>query len=241
VAGDRLLRILTKLSSGGVTEPDAARLCEVCADISGMSGAGILLMDGEVQKGSVCSSNEVSALIEELQYTLGEGPCVDAYRSDRPVIEPDLAAPSTPRWLAFTPPAVEAGARAIFGFPLQVGGIRIGALNLYRDRPGPLSEEQYDDALVLAGVAAQTVLAMQVQAPPGMLAAQLDEGADFRLVVHQAAGMVSVQLGVSVGEALVRLRAYAFANDRLLTEVAEAVVGLHLRLNDDHMPDAASG
>jgi GAF domain-containing protein len=241
VAGDRLLRILTKLSSGGVTEPDAARLCEVCADISGMSGAGILLMDGEVQKGSVCSSNEVSALIEELQYTLGEGPCVDAYRSDRPVIEPDLAAPSTPRWLAFTPPAVEAGARAIFGFPLQVGGIRIGALNLYRDRPGPLSDEQYDDALVLAGVAAQTVLAMQVQAPPGMLAAQLDEGADFRLVVHQAAGMVSVQLGVSVGEALVRLRAYAFANDRLLTEVAEAVVGLHLRLNDDHMPDAASG
>jgi hypothetical protein len=224
-----------------VTEPDAARLCEVCADISGMSGAGILLMDGEVQKGSVCSSNEVSALIEELQYTLGEGPCVDAYRSDRPVIEPDLAAPSTPRWLAFTPPAVEAGARAIFGFPLQVGGIRIGALNLYRDRPGPLSDEQYDDALVLAGVAAQTVLAMQVQAPPGMLAAQLDEGADFRLVVHQAAGMVSVQLGVSVGEALVRLRAYAFANDRLLTEVAEAVVGLHLRLNDDHMPDAASG
>ncbi|MDQ1491047.1 MAG: hypothetical protein QOD57_1244 [Actinomycetota bacterium] len=241
MAGDRLLRILTKLSSGGVTEPDAARLCEVCADISGMSGAGILLMDGEVQKGSVCSSNEVSALIEELQYTLGEGPCVDAYRSDRPVIEPDLAAPSTPRWLAFTPPAVEAGARAIFGFPLQVGGIRIGALNLYRDRPGPLSDEQYDDALVLAGVAAQTVLAMQVQAPPGMLAAQLDEGADFRLVVHQAAGMVSVQLGVSVGEALVRLRAYAFANDRLLTEVAEAVVGLHLRLNDDHMPDAASG
>jgi hypothetical protein len=232
VAGDRLLRILTKLSSGGVTEPDAARLCEVCADISGMSGAGILLMDGEVQKGSVCSSNEVSALIEELQYTLGEGPCVDAYRSDRPVIEPDLAAPSTPRWLAFTPPAVEAGARAIFGFPLQVGGIRIGALNLYRDRPGPLSDEQYDDALVLAGVAAQTVLAMQVQAPPGMLAAQLDEGADFRLVVHQAAGMVSVQLGVSVGEALVRLRAYAFANDCLLTEVAEAVVGRQLRLDD---------
>jgi hypothetical protein len=201
----------------------------VCADVAAMSGAGIMLMSGDVPGGSVCTTNEVSALIEELQYTLGEGPCVDAYNSDRPILEPDLADPGTPRWLAFTPPAVEAGARAVFGFPLQVGAVRLGALNLYRDRPGPLSSDQYADSLVLAGVAARAMLAMQAQAPPGMLGAELEEGANFRLVVHQAAGMVAVQLGVRVGEALVRLRAYAFGNDRLLTEVAEEVVGRRLR------------
>jgi hypothetical protein len=225
------LRILAQLSSGGDTAPGGPRLCEVCADVADMSGAGIMLMSGDVPRGSVCTTNAVSALIEELQYTLGEGPCVDAYNSDRPVLEPDLADPGTPRWVAFTPPAVEAGARAVFGFPLQVGAVRLGALNLYRDRPGPLSEEQYADALVLADVAARAVLAMQAQAPPGMLGAELEEGANFRLVVHQASGMVAVQLRVSVGEALVRLRAYAFGSGRLLTKVAEEVVGRQLRFD----------
>jgi len=232
VPGDRLLRILTLLSSGGVTAPATARLCDVCADVTAMSGAGIMLMSGEAPAGSVCSTNQVSALIEELQYTLGEGPCVEAYHEDRPVLEPDLADPDTPRWVAFTPPAVEAGARAVFGFPLQVGAVRLGALNLYRDRPGSLSDDQYADALVLAGVAARAVLAMQAQAPPGALAPELELEANFQFVVHQASGMVAVQLGVGVGEALVRLRAYAFANDRPVTEVAEDVVGRRLRFDD---------
>ena len=82
MAGDRLLRILARLTSGSTTEPEPARLCEVCADVALMSGAGIMLMTGDTQQGSVCSSNEVSALIEELQFTLGEGPCVDAHRDD---------------------------------------------------------------------------------------------------------------------------------------------------------------
>ncbi|CAN5823408.1 hypothetical protein BH20ACT4_BH20ACT4_14940 [soil metagenome] len=105
-----------------------------------MSGAGIMLMSGDLPQGSVCTTNEVSALIEDLQYTLGEGPCVDAARQHRPVLEPDLADPERAPWIAFTPPAVEAGARAIFGFPLDVGAVRLGALNLYRDRPGSLTE-----------------------------------------------------------------------------------------------------
>src|SRR5437588_2104919 len=232
MAGDRLLRILAHLSSRATTEPEPARLCEVCADVSLMTGAGIMLMTGDVQRGSVCSSNDVSALIEELQYTLGEGPCVDAYHEDRPVLEPDLASQGASRWLAFASPAVAAGARAVFGFPLQVGGIRLGALNLYRDQPGPMSEEQFADSLVLAGLAAQAVLAMQAHASPGALATELEGGADFRFVVHQASGMVAVQLGVSVGEALVRLRAYAFGNDRLLGGVAEAIVARTLRLDN---------
>lgn len=196
-----------------------------------MTGAGIMLMSGDIPRGSVCTTNDVSALIEELQYSLGEGPCVDAYNEDRPVLEPDLAHPNEPRWPAFTAPALEAGALAVFGFPLQVGAVRLGALNLYRDRTGPLSEDQHADALVMAEVAAQAVLAMQAGAPPGELAAELEAGADFRYVVHQASGMVAAQLDVSVGVALIRLRAYAFANDRPLNEVAEDVVARRLRFD----------
>jgi hypothetical protein len=168
-------------------------------------------------------------VIEELQYTLGEGPCIDAYQHDKPVLEPDLADPAVPRWLGFRARALTAGARAVFGFPLQVGTIRLGALNLYRDRPGALDDEQHADAVVMADVAARAVLSMQANAPPETLAAELEAGADLRFVVHQAAGMVSAQLEVSVGEALVRLRAYAFANDRLLTDVANEVVARRLR------------
>ena len=226
--GDRRLRILARFSSAG-SEPDTARLCAVCADVALMSGAGIMLMADDVQHGWVCSSNEVSARIEELQYTLGEGPCVDAYVEQRPVLEPDLADPATPRWVAFAPSAVQAGVRAVFGFPLRVGDLWLGSLNLYRDRPGPLSDDQYADSLVLAEVVAHAVLSMQAGAKPGALPEALEEGADFRFVVHQASGMVAAQLDVEVGEALARLRAYAFASDQPLTKVAEAVVRRELR------------
>ncbi len=95
---------------------------------------------------------------------------------------------------------------------------------MYRDQPGPLSDEQHADALVMADVAAQAVLVLQANATPGRLAAELEKGADFHYVVHQASGMVVGQLEVSVGQALVRLRAYAFGNDRPLVEVADDVV-----------------
>jgi hypothetical protein len=239
VSADRLHRILAELSSGSSAEPGTARLCEVSADIAAVTGAGIMLMSGDVPRGSVCTSDKVSALVEELQYMLGEGPCVDAYRQGRPVLEPDLAHPVRARWFAFTPPAVEAGVRAVFGFPLQVGVVRLGALNLYRDRLGPLSDDQHADSLVMAGVAAKAVLVMQADAPPGALAAELEAGGNFQLVVHQASGMVAVQLGVSVGQALVRLRAHAFGNNRLIAEVARDVVDRRLRF--DARTDDAGG
>jgi len=189
-----------------------------------------MLMSGDMPRGSLCTTNEVSQLIEELQYTLGEGPCVDAYRLDRVVAEPNLADPVARRWPAFSPPALEAGVRAVFGFPLRVGTVRLGALNLYRDRPGPLSGDQHADALVIADVAARWVLEAQAGAPFGAVAGELEAGADFHFAVHNAAGMVSVQEGISVTEALIRLRAYAFSNDRLLADVAQDVVARRLRL-----------
>ena len=228
MVADRLVRIMARMSGSDGSEP--VRLCEVCADVSQMSGAGIMLVTGDVQQGSVCSSNAVSHLIEELQFTLGEGPCVDAHRERRPVFEPELASSGVSRWLAFTPAAVTAGAQAVFGFPLQVGGVGLGALNLYRDSPGPMSDDQCADTLVLADVAAHAVLAMQYNAPPGALGTHLE--ANFRFVVHQASGMAAVQLGVTVSEALIRMRAYAFGHDRLLTDVAADIVARKLRLDD---------
>jgi GAF domain-containing protein len=231
VAGDRLTRILAELSTKGDEVQSSTRLCEVSARVLAVAGAGVMLMSGDVPRGSLCTTNEVSRVIEDLQYTLGEGPCVDAYHQDRVVLEPDLADPQTPRWLAFTPAAVQAGARAVFGFPVRVGGVRLGALNVYQDRPGPLSDDQHADALVMADVVAQWVLEMQAGAAPGTLAQELEAGSEFYFVVHNAAGVVSVQLGVSVTEALIRMRAYAFTNGRLVRDVAEDVVARRIRLS----------
>jgi hypothetical protein len=228
--GARRLRILARLVDGAPELP-TRRLCEVCAEVTGMSGAGIMLMSGDVPRGSLCTTNEVSHLIEQLQDALGEGPCVDAYQEDRPVLEPDLINPNVRRWPAFSGPALDAGVRAVFGFPLRVGAVRLGALNLYSERAATFTDEQHADALVMADVAAHAVILLQANAPPGRLAAALEEGADFQYVVHQAAGMVAVQLGIGVGDALVRLRAYAFGNDRRLTEVAGAVVARTLRFD----------
>ena len=216
--------------SAGAESWSSPRLCGACRELVGVSGAGVMLMSGDVPRGSLCASDQVSHLIEDLQYTMGEGPCVDAYRQDRVVTEPDLADPATPRWLAFTPRAVRAGVRAVFGFPLRVGTVRLGALNLYRDAPGPLTDDQHADALVVADVTARWVLEMQSGAPAEMVAKELEIGADFHFTVHNAAGIVSVREGISVTEALIRLRAFAFSHDRLLAEVANDVIAHRLRL-----------
>lgn len=229
---ERRLAILGRLFDQGEGFT-TARLCQVCAEISGATGAGVMLMAGDIPRGSVCSTDAVSALIEQLQFDLGEGPCVDAYHQDRPVLEPDLADPHAPRWLAFTGPAVAAGARAVFGFPLQVGAVRLGALNLYNDRPGDLTDDQYIDALIMADVAAQAVLLLQADAPPDTVAADLESNSNFQYVVHQASGMVAAQLDVTVSQALIRLRAHAFGNNRALTDVARDVVDRRLRFDAD--------
>lgn len=233
-AGSRRMHALALLAAPTAPELETKRLCEVCAEVTGMTGAGIMLMAGDAPQGSLCSTDEVSELIEQLQYALGEGPCVDAYQQGRPVLEPDLRHPVTPRWLSFAGPAAAAGARAVFGFPMQLGAVRLGALNLYCDQAGQISDDQHAEALVMAGIAAQAVLVFQAKAPPGSLAVELEANADFHYNVHQAAGMVSVQLGVSVREALVRVRAHSFAVDKPLAAIAQDVVDRRLRFEPEN-------
>lgn len=235
---ERRLELLDRIL-GGSGDIDTRRLCDVCADETGVTGAGIMLMSGDLVRGSVCTTDSVSTLIEQLQDELGQGPCIDAHDQNRPVLEPDLAAPAIVRWPAFTGPAVEAGARAVFGFPLRVGAVRLGALNLYNDATGPLTDDAHADALMMADISAQALLILQANAPEGAVATELEANADFQYVVHQAAGMIAAQLDVSVGHALVRLRAHAFAIERPLTEIARDVVDRHLRfdVHDDEEPE----
>ena len=205
------------------------RLCESAAAVLAMTGAGIaLITPAGAHRLTVCSTDAVSALVEDLQFSYGEGPCVDAFNHDRPVGEADLPVDGSIRWPAFSPPAVSAGVAAVFGFPLRVAGVRLGALNLYRDHIGPLSSEQHEDALVVADVLANQILAIQQAAPPGTLAAGLVDGSDQRLVVHQASGMIAVQIDASVDDALLRLRAYSFAHDETMSVVATRVVNREL-------------
>ena len=149
-----------------------------------------------------------------------------------PAAEPDVADPRRARWPTFTPLAEDAGAAAIFSFPLRVGGARLGALTLYQRRAGRLTDDQHADALVMAEVVVGAVLAQQAGARPGDLAAELEALSSSAAEVHQASGMVSVQLGVSVAEALLRLRAHAYAEGRALAAVAGDVTAGRLRLSE---------
>jgi hypothetical protein len=121
------------------------------------------------------------------------------------------------------------GVRAVSGFSLRAGAVRLGALSLCRDCRGSLSGGRHAEALV-ADVAARWVLEAQAGARLDVVAGELRAGAGFQLAVLDAAGMVLAREGISVTGALIRLRAFAFSSDRLLADVAEDVVARRLGL-----------
>lgn len=225
---ERWLRIATAFGARLGPEPTPAGMCAASADLLAAGGAGILVM-ATGGPGATFSSNPLAAELEDLQLTLGTGPRVEAHTGGVPVLECDLGAASADRWVGFSGPAVEAGARSVFSFPLRVGAARLGALTLYQPALGPLDGDVYADALVLAEVVTRALLATQAGVPDGSLAAGLRDEAAFDTCVHQASGMVSVQLEVDVREALARLRARAFADGIALGAVAAEVVALRLR------------
>jgi hypothetical protein len=151
------------------------------------------------------------------------------------VLIPDLES-MTARWPGFAPASAAAGARAMFALPLQAGAIRVGVLTLYRTRPGPLAPPELADALVLADIALQLILdaGAGILSPPDCR--PLSGLSDRRAEVYQATGMISVQLGVSLEEAFVRLRAHAFASSTALADVADEVVTRALRFEPDPEP-----
>ena len=223
MSSESRLRIAEVLSAIAEVEIEP-KLCSTCAGFVGLSGAAIVVMTDGPHRAVLCSSNATAAALEDLQTTLGEGPGIDAYRRGVPVVEADLAQSGRSQWLAFAEPAMEAGAAAVFAFPLRVGALRLGALTFSHDRSGRLSDDQYADARTVADVVTHVVLALQAKAPPGTVARALAAAADDSVEIHQATGMLSVRLGVTLGEAMVRLRAMAYSEGRLLAEVARDVI-----------------
>lgn len=232
----RLFAILERLATYGADGSGTLRLCELSAELTGTSGASIMLLSDHLTHGSLCTSDGVAAYLDDLQFTLGEGPAFDAHDEGVVVAAPDLSTPTRTEWVILTPQAVRAGVQAMFAFPIRIGAVRLGALTLYRHLAGPLTDTQHRDGLLMADVAARTILALQADAPPGSVASELESGANFHLVVHQAAGMVSVQLDVGVTEALVRLRAMAFRNGQSVDEVSRDVVARRRRLSEPERP-----
>jgi len=229
---EQLLEILHGLADDREAgQGSGARLVASCVSVLAVTGAGIMIMVDGGHRGTLGSSDATMGVVEELQFTLGEGPCLDSYRLGQPVFEPALADPTTARWPLFTPPAVEAGVQAIFGFPLHIGAIRLGALDIYLDRPGDLTEAQLADALVMADVVTHEILELQAGAPADALASELDTASNLRAVVHQASGMLAVQLEIPITDALIRLRAHTYAAQRLVNDVAGDVVARRLLIH----------
>ena len=207
------------------------RVCHACVDLLDVDGAAIVLFGDDGHVATMSVSDAAMGRLEELQFVLGEGPGVEAHASGRMVWEPDLAGPGRTRWSAYASAAADEGIRAVFAFPVRTGGVRLGALDVSRRAPGPLDRSQTTIAVQLAELATAAMLFL----PPGM--ASQDRRADsevtgrVRARVHQAAGMISEQLDVTVGEALARLRAHAYAENEPIDDVAGDVIARRLRLD----------
>jgi hypothetical protein len=230
--------ILSTLTDGSRKGAVPALLCEDCAAAVLVSGVGLALMTDSGHQGVLAASNSSARLVEDLQFALGEGPCLDASRSRTPVLLPDLARTAASRWPAFGPAALDAGIAAIFALPLQVGAIRLGALDLYRNVSGPLEDDELAQALAYADAAIVTLLHIQDEmSPGGDLHPQLGKPLEDRAEVHQATGVISVQAAITLTEALLLLSARAYSADRPILDVARDVMAKVLRFG--MQPDGA--
>jgi hypothetical protein len=221
---DRLLALLAEVGNGPAL---IRRICELCVSELGVSGAGVSVMGGPSVAGAqvlVHTTGDVGVRLEDLQLTVGEGPSIDAYRSSGPVLVADLAAEHT-RWPAFAPGAARLGVAAVFSFPLQIGAARMGVLDLHRDVPGPLTTRRLAEAFQL--VEASTVALLDDVETPHLMRPLLG---DMHNGVHQATGIVTVQLGVTIPDALLRIRAHAYSHQLTLNEVGRQIVSRELRL-----------
>jgi len=226
--------VVARSSSG---TPLAACLVDLCGHDLPVTGVGLALMTEAGPAGTVAATDVAALELEDLQFTLGEGPCVDASTTGRPVLQPDLSRTAPLRWPAFAAGAEAAGLAAVFAFPLQVGAIRLGVLDLYRTTAGVLSAGELADALCFTDAATTLLLHAQAQDSPWRLPMESLTVLDDRAEVHQATGVVSVHAAVSLHEALLLLRARAFAEQRPVGDLAKDVLNgrVDFRIDrDDH-------
>jgi hypothetical protein len=209
-------------------------LCQAAVARLPVTGVAVSARGGRVACEVLCAIGPLSRELEELQLTVGEGPSLEVLAGGRSVLMGDLdTAQAQARWPLFAAAAVQAGARALFVLPLRVGAIRSGAFALTSNRAGLLPAEDLAQAWVFAEFALRLMLDEQagINSQDGHPA--LDTLSNSRPEIHQATGMISVQLGVGIQEASSRLRARAFAQERPLSELAADVVARRLRFDPE--------
>jgi len=233
VITDPLAAVLTRLHLGQPQD-----LAAVCAQALGVDGVALSLTVAGRGPEAVWSFSQASAVVEDLQFTLGQGPGPDSARTGAMLTAGDLLA-DTERWpdLRAAIAEMKLPVRALYCFPLSLGAINVGVLTLARTRPGALLPWQFSDAQALAAA----LTAWYLGGNGAGLRPEPDSTPPLELnraEVHQATGMLSVQLGVPLDQALLRLRAHAYAHTRPLRDVAADIVGRRLRLSPD--PDTQS-
>ena len=243
MSNPRIGQILSRIADARASDTSLpARLCAECLAALPVSGVALALMSEAGPSGVVLAATDARARqLEELQFALDEGPCVEASRSDHPVLHPELTTSGSVRWPRFGAGALAAGVHAIFAFPLRVGAVRIGVLDLYRDTPGHLTAVELADAVAFADAATVLLLYLQDHPGPNGEPTALTGPIDSRAEVHQATGMMTIQLGVSLAEALLRLRAHAYDSGQSVTDVAGDVVSRRLHFDDRESTSESAG
>lgn len=208
-----------------------------CAPFIGslpITGAAISTIGAAREPETICASDEHAARIDELQFDLRQGPCWDAVRSQSPVLVPDLDRFDDSRWPDFLQGLEPLPVRSLFAFPLVVGSLTVGIIDMYSSVPVQLQPRQSDGAARLAGVAARQVLRELLATQTLDVEMADDVTREFsRRTVHQATGMVLAQLGISAADALVVLRAHAYASERSLSDVADDVINWRIDFSGD--------
>lgn len=207
----------------------ADRLCRACVDLLEVDGASVSFMHQGTTRGTFGSSGELSRRLDEFQFTFGEGPCLDAVAQGSPVLVADLGDPVEQRWPAFRGAVLDEGVSAVFALPVAVASSRIGALDLFRNQSGPLTERSLRGGRLAADLAALPLLDLMSSDVDWDAAARGDDGWEQlasleRVEVYQATGMIIAATDVAAPEALVRLRAHAFAQEMTASELSWAIV-----------------
>jgi hypothetical protein len=233
---------LAKHAAARGARVSVADVCAVAGEAAQATGAWVAASVNGQPDFLMYVTDLICEQLAELQLTLGEGPCTDVLAWAAPVLAADLSdAESVRQWPAFVSSARELGVGAVFAFPLMVGAIRAGVLALYRGSAGSLPDGQFGDLLILADIATLMLLdAADGDSRPRdgtSLDGQAPDLALHRAQIDQATGMLTVQLAVPAAEAFARLRAYAYSQDRRLTDVAADIVARRLRLPSDLRQD----
>jgi hypothetical protein len=209
----------------------ALAVCQFAVEHLAASGCAVTLMARPPSVEVLAVAGRNADEIAELQFTLGEGPCLDAFLACAPTFAVNLALQGG-RWPWFSSRAAELGVLAEFSLPMQLGAAPVGVLDLCREKPGMISDEHLADALAAAEIATDAVLLLQGSTAGAELATLLEPAGLERMVVHQATGMIAAQLDVTIADALATLRAAAFGSARPLTEVAIDVVDRRISFRD---------